>query len=74
MPDRSPSSDQNKPLGELHFLTFTTKSDHFHKAPYTPSSVLSVACGAYAGLFALPNALQKTGHYFKLLRSCLSVL
>lgn len=73
-PDRSPSSNQNKMPGELHVLTFTTKSDCFHKVPYAQFPVLSSACGVYASLFALPNALQKTGHYFKLLRSCPSEL
>lgn len=35
--------DQNKTLGQVHFFTFTTKSDHFHQAPYSKSPVLSVA-------------------------------
>lgn len=74
VPDWSFSSDQNKLLGELHFLTLDAKSDHVHKGSYPQSPVLSAACSVHAGLFALPNALQNRGHCFKPLRSCLSVL
>lgn len=74
VPDWSLSSDQNKLLGELHFLTLDAKSDHFHKCSYSQSLVLPAVCSVYAGLFALPNALQNRGHCFKLLRRCLSVL
>lgn len=72
VPDRSPSSDQNKLLGELRFLTLTTNSDCFTRHHVLSfCSICSLQC---AGRFALSNALQKTGHSFKLLRSCLSVL